>query len=235
MTLCTAQTILTGRIKPYTRPGSFSAIHKLPRSGILRVGPHGIDGDEHGDPKVHGGPDKAILHYAYDHYPYWLGVYDGHPLLAAPGAFGENISSIGVTEADVCLGDVISCGSTLLQVTQSRQPCWKMNDRLGDRTAAKRMQSSGRVGWYYSVLQPGFIEAGDEMRLVERPHPQWSLKRVLHLLYEDTMNIEALQALQQLKLPPSWQKLVKHRIESREVESWSKRLDGPAVEDGGDR
>src|SRR5690606_19664067 len=130
MTLCTAQTLLTGRIKPYTRPGSFSAIHKLPRSGKLRVGPHGIDGDEHGDPKVHGGPDKAILHYAYDHYPYWLGVYDGHPLLAAPGAFGENISSIGVTEADVCLGDVISCGSTLLQVTQSRQPCWKMNDRL---------------------------------------------------------------------------------------------------------
>ena len=230
MKLCLTTTLLTGQVTPYTRPDTFSAVHKLPRRGKLHVDGEGIVGDEHGDPRVHGGADKAIHHYPYDHYRYWLSVYGEHPLLETPGAFGENISSVGLTEADVCLGDIISCGSTLLQITQTRQPCWKMNDRLGDATTARHMQDSGRVGWYYRVLQAGMIEAGDEMTLVDRLHPEWSLHKVLQLLYHDTLNVEALTTLQRLSLPPSWQKLIRNRIELGEVESWGKRLDGPPLD-----
>jgi len=105
MTLCLTTTLLTGQVTPYTRPDTFSAVHKLPRRGKRHVDAEGIVGDEHGDPRVHGGPDKAIHHYPYDHYRYWISVYGEHPLLEAAGAFGENISSVGLTEADVCLGD----------------------------------------------------------------------------------------------------------------------------------
>ena len=234
MKLCSARTILIGKATPYTRPGTCSAIHKRPQVGKLQVDLNGIMGDEHGDTRVHGGPDKAIHHYPYDHYHYWLSVYGDHPLLEAAGAFGENISSEGLTEADVCLGDVVSFGSTVLQITQTRQPCWKMNDRLGDRAVAKQMQDTGRVGWYYRVLQEGTIEAGDDIRLIDRPHPEWPLQRILKVLYHDTMNVEALKELQQLSLPPSWQRLVRNRIESRVVESWHARLDGPALESAGE-
>ena len=81
------------------------------------------------------------------------------PLLEQPGAFGENISTRGLREADLCLGDVLRCGDVLLEVTQTRQPCWKLNDRFGTPDMALQVQRSGFTGWYYRVLEPGTLEA----------------------------------------------------------------------------
>ncbi|MDN5782865.1 MAG: MOSC domain-containing protein, partial [Luteimonas sp.] len=168
--------LLVGSAKPYTRPGSRSAIDKQPFAGIVSIGELGFAGDEQGDPRVHGGPDKAIHHYAFDHYRAWRDELGALALLQSPGAFGENISTRGLDEGDVCIGDRFGFGSAVLEVSQGRQPCWKLNDRFDVPDMARRVQSSGRTGWYYRVLQPGSAEAGDLLRLDARPHPEWTLR-----------------------------------------------------------
>ncbi|MGU1106710.1 MOSC domain-containing protein [Pseudomonas aeruginosa] len=96
--------LLTGRARPFTRPGSRSGIAKSPRDGALRVTPVGLEGDEQGDLRVHGGVEKAIHHYPREHYAAWIAELGEHPLLMQAGAFGENFSTSGWSEADVCLG-----------------------------------------------------------------------------------------------------------------------------------
>ena len=227
MLLGTVHTILTGKSVPFTRPGTFSGINKTPFPGLIKVGLDGLEGDEQGDRRIHGGPDKAIHHYPYEHYGHWREILGPRRLLDAPGAFGENISTIGITEASICMGDIISCGSAVVEVSQTRQPCWKLNDRFEAKGAALEMQRSGKVGWYYRVLVPGIIEAQNTLSLLERPNPDWPLSKVLELLYSDSMELDSLIRFQSLPLPPSWQKLVANRISTGTVESWHKRLEGP--------
>ncbi len=226
--LGTAVAVLRGRAVPYTRPGSRSAIAKTPVRGPVHVGPLGLEGDEQGDPKVHGGPDKAVHQYAQEHYVSWRTELGALPVLAAPGAFGENIASTGMTEHSLCLGDQVRVGSSvLLEVSQSRQPCWKLNDRFAVPTMARRVQDSGRTGWYYRVLQPGHLQAGDALVLVARPWPEWTLARIIDVLYHQPFDAAVLQALAALPLPPSWQRMVHGRLARAQVEDWRPRLDGP--------
>lgn len=228
--LGTAVAVLRGRAVPYTRPGSRSAIAKTPVRGPVHVGPLGLEGDEQGDPKVHGGPDKAVHQYAQEHYVPWRTELGALPVLAAPGAFGENIASTGMTEHSLCLGDQVRVGSSvLLEVSQSRQPCWKLNDRFAVPTMARRVQDSGRTGWYYRVLQPGHLQAGDALVLVARPWPEWTLARIIDVLYHQPFDAAVLQALAALPLPPSWQRMVQGRLERAAVENWKARLDGPLL------
>src|SRR3546814_5998980 len=104
----------------------------------------------------------------FDHYPAWREDIGDSPLLHVPGAFGENISTRGLDEDNVCLGDRFELGSALLEVSQGRQPCWKLNDRFGVPDMVRRVQSSGRTGWYYRVLRPGTARAGEPLRLASR-------------------------------------------------------------------
>jgi MOSC domain-containing protein YiiM len=224
----TVDAVLTGRAVDYTRPGSRSAIAKRPVDGRLAIGPEGIEGDEQGDRRVHGGPDKAIHHYPRDHYATWRDEVGLHPLLQAPGAFGENISTRGITEADLCLGDRLRLGTALVEVSQARQPCWKLSDRFGVVDMARRVQDSGRSGWYYRVLEPGTVQAGDTLALLARPHPQWPLPRLAELLYRRSLDLMELQAALALPLVPSWRKLFERRLEQGGIESWESRLGGPA-------
>lgn len=147
--------LLTGLTMPYTRPGSASAIDKRVRTGAVYIGELGLSGDAHGDSRVHGGPDKAVHLYAFDHYPMWRAELGGLWALQSPGAFGENISTCGLTEHDVCLGDRITLGRSVLEVSQGRQPCWKLNDRAWCRARWRTgpdesMGRPGRETW----LQP---------------------------------------------------------------------------------
>lgn len=169
-------TLLTGRAQDFTRPGSRSAIAKSPRREALRVTALGLAGDEQGDPRIHGGVDKAIHHYPHEHYAKWAAELGEHPLLTKAGAFGENFSTTGWTEEDVCLGDRIRAGTALLELSQGRMPCWKLSDRFGIKDMAWRMQETGRTGWYYRVLEEGVVAADGSLQLVERPHGDWSLR-----------------------------------------------------------
>ncbi|GIZ13867.1 MOSC domain-containing protein [Pseudomonas sp. NCCP-436] len=222
-------TLLTGRAVSFTRPGSRSAIAKQPRDEALALSANGLAGDEQGDLRVHGGVEKAVHHYPQEHYARWIEELGEHPLLGQPGAFGENFSTTGWTEADVCLGDCIRVGTALLQVSQGRMPCWKLNDRFGVAKLALRVQQSGRTGWYYRVLEEGVVRAGDRLQLVERRHPDWSLARLAGVLFDSRIDPELLRECLQLPLVPSWKRYLARRLESGCIEDWSPRLDGPAA------
>ena len=123
--------LLIGDLQPFGPHGEPSGIDKQPVSGALTAGPTGLAGDRQADLRHHGGPDKAIHHYPAEHYLAWQAT--GLPLDPArlqPGGFGENISTTGLTEQTVCIGDVFRAGSIVLQVAQARQPCWKLGIRF---------------------------------------------------------------------------------------------------------
>lgn len=220
--------VLTGRAVDFTRPGSRSAIAKTTVEGPQRIGLLGLEGDEQGDRRVHGGPDKALHHYPHDHYAGWRSDIGEHALLARPGAFGENFSSQGLTEKDLCLGDRLRLGTALVEVSQSRQPCWKLSDRFGIADMARRVQDSGRTGWYYRVLEPGQVQAGDALHLLERPFPGWPLSRIIEVLYRRTLDAAVLDEILALPLVPSWRSLFERRQVQGRTENWDKRLSGTA-------
>ncbi|MEZ5717095.1 MAG: MOSC domain-containing protein [Burkholderiaceae bacterium] len=222
----TVLAVCTGRAVPFAR-GRPSAIHKTPVPGRVRVAALGLQGDAQGDPKLHGGVEKAVHHYAWEHYAAWRDALGAHAVLDAPGAFGENLHSQGLTEATVCLGDRWRVGTALLEVTQARQPCWKLNERFGVPDMARRVQQSLRTGWYSRVVEDGELWSDAAMVLEARPHPAWTLERLLDLLYRPVLDGAALQAALALPLPASWQRLLQRRLDSGAVEDWAPRLDGP--------
>lgn len=224
--LGTVKSVLTGRAIPYTRPGSFSAIDKKPIVGPVQVHREGLVGDEQGDRKVHGGLDKAVHFYAYEHYSFWRSELGEKSLLEVPGAFGENISTEGVAENDLCLGDQLLIGTVLLEISQTRQPCWKLNDRFGVQDMALRVQQSLRTGFYCRVLQTGTLKAGDLIYLMARPYPDWSIQRLMALLYRRTLDKELLIQALGLPLVPSWRKLIENRLSTGQVENWDGRIAG---------
>lgn len=218
--------LLTGRAQPFTRPGSFSAINKHPRHDQLTVTKLGLGGDEQGDLRVHGGVEKAIHHYPYEHYAAWTAELGAHSLLAQPGAFGENFSTTGWTEHNVCLGDRIRAGTALLEVSQGRLPCWKLSDRFAVAELAMRVQQSGRTGWYYRVLEEGVVSAGCNLQLVERQFSDWSLTRLSAVLFDKRVDNELLRECLALPLVPSWRRTLERRLEKGMVEDWASRLQG---------
>jgi len=198
----------------------------------LRLTANGFEGDEQGDRRHHGGPDKAVHHYPEEHYTAWrLDLPEVQAEQFRIGAFGENLVTVGLTEANVCVGDVFRLGDALIQVSQARQPCWKLNLRFGILDMSRRVQDSSRTGWYYRVLETGEVAPGAALNMVERPHPDWPLARLLCYLYEDPLNIGALTAIAALaNLSASWQELAQQRLASGRIEDWSRRLTTPVMQ-----
>lgn len=176
------QSINLGTVQPFRADGTSSAIAKQPIDRPVLVGPLGLDGDEQADLTVHGGPDKAIHHYPRDHYPAWEAELGRHPLLQGEGAFGENLSTLGLTEHAACIGDRYRLGSALIELSQGRQPCWKLDHRFSHRGLSAAVIRSGRSGWYYRVIEPGQVAVGSQLELAARPLPDWTVARVFHLL-----------------------------------------------------
>ena len=223
----TKTTLLTGRAAPLAGSDALSGIVKLPVDRPLALGPEGLEGDEQADRRVHGGVEKAVHHYPVEHYAAWQADLGALPALAAPGGFGENISTSSLTEATVAVGDIFRLGSALLQISQGRQPCWKLNRRFETPDMARRVQQSGRTGWYYRVLAPGTVAPGDRLELVDRLAPDWTLHRLWHALYVDRLNKGELQGIAALDvLAEGWRKYAVRRLDSGRVEDWAKRLDG---------
>jgi MOSC domain-containing protein YiiM len=151
-----------------------SAFFKEPLAGPVELRLTNLSGDRQADLSVHGGPDMAVLCYALDHYPAWRRELG---LPAGPGGFGENFTISGQEERSVCIGDVYEVGEALVQVSQPRGPCWKISERWERPELLRRVEESGRHGWYLRVLREGMVEAGLDLRLMERPHPEWTVRR----------------------------------------------------------
>jgi MOSC domain-containing protein YiiM len=148
-----------------------SAIGKRAVEGARAVLPLGIEGDEQADPRVHGGPGKAVYAYPSEHYPFWqtvraqagVSLWD-EPM--PPGALGENLTLAGVVESDVYIGDVLRFPGCTLAVSEPRTPCFKLEAALGFKHAGKLMVQSAWCGWYLAVREPGTIAAGQEFTIV---------------------------------------------------------------------
>ncbi|MEZ5962785.1 MAG: MOSC domain-containing protein [Planctomycetota bacterium] len=170
---------------PLARPW-LSAIWKTPLAGPVQVHRTGVGGDEHADTRVHGGPEKAVLAYALDHYAAWAEVLDPREL--GPGAFGENLAVEGLDECSVAIGDVWAVGSARLQVAQPRGPCWKLARKFRRQDLVAEVIENGRTGWYLRVLAEGALEAGDAVTVVDRPHPDLTLAKLHRVLYENRID-----------------------------------------------
>ena len=177
----TIDALLVGTPVPF-RDGDYSAIAKTPVAGPVQITWDGFVGNQVADPIHHGGWDKAIHLYPQDHYAWWRDRKPGQPLLDAPGAFGENIASRGMTEHQICLGDRFTLGSAIVEVSHGRQPCWKLDHRFGARDVMATIIKTGRGGLYFRVIREGEAEAGTRMALIERPLPDWDMARVFRLL-----------------------------------------------------
>ncbi|PWJ82341.1 MOSC domain-containing protein YiiM [Pseudaminobacter salicylatoxidans] len=225
--MTTIDQILTGKVAPLGLKAAPSGIDKYPVTGRIFLGREGLTGDAQGDRKHHGGPDKALHHYAFEHYAHWIDVIGPRDVLVRPGAFGENLSTRGLTENEAAIGDIFRIGQAVVQVSQGRQPCWKLNARFDVPDMALLVQRTGLTGWYYRVIEEGFIEVGDALALEDRVSPEWTIRRAWRTLYVDTMNLGELAEMASLAhLPDSWRGYARKRLETRQVENWSRRLQG---------
>lgn len=188
-----------------------TGFYKTPILGTVWLGTTNLDGDGQADLENHGGPDKAVNAYPSEHYPGWraeLGV------AALPyGGFGENFTLVGLTEADVAIGDVFTVGRAIVHVSQPRQPCWKLARRWRIKDLAARVQQSGRTGWYFRVLQPGHVTAGDGLTRVERPHPEWTVAEANDVMHHRRDDRAAACALADCAaLSASWRDSLLRRV-----------------------
>lgn len=182
---------------------------KQPIVGKVWLSRTNLTGDGQADLKNHGGVDKAVLAYSADHYPYWRSHLP-YPELPY-GGFGENFTVAGQTEADVCIGDIYAIGSARVQVSQPRQPCWKLSRRWRIADLALQVKDNGRSGWYFRVLQEGTVEPGLAVTLCDRPYPEWTVARANQIMHHDLNDRAAAAELAQCPLlSHNWQeKLLK--------------------------
>ena len=198
---------------------------KEPVVGRVRLAATNLDGDGQADLVHHGGMDKAVLAYSADHYPSWRQSM-GNPLLPF-GAFGENFTVERLTEAYMCIGDTWRIGDeAVVQVSQPRQPCWKLARRWQMKSLPLEVQKTGRTGWYFRVLTEGIVLAGMPLILLERPHPMWTVERANQVMHSKSGEIAAALELAAIPhLAESWRTTLTRRAEKIFPDS-AKRLIG---------
>lgn len=181
MTRFTVTAVCTGTARPF-HGAETSAIAKRPREGRVQVLEDGLAPDEQADRRVHGGPEMALHLYPLDHHEWWRGVIGDHPALDEPGGFGSNLGVSGLLEDAVHIGDRFRLGTALIEVSQPRQPCWKIEHRFGHKGMVARIVKTGRCGWYFRVLEPGEVEAGGTLERIAVGAADWSVARVFRAL-----------------------------------------------------
>ena len=180
-----------------------TAFYKSPVAQLLPMGRLGLAGDAVADTRHHGGPDKAVLCYPASHYRDWKREYP--ELKMGPGAFGENLTIAEADETSVCIGDQFQIGKSQIEVSQPRQPCWKIARRWGIKTLTKTVAQTGRTGWYIRVQQPGVIQAGQEMLLLNRPHPDWSVARANDVMFgRESDRLSVIELMNLSELADAW-------------------------------
>jgi MOSC domain-containing protein YiiM len=194
-----------------------TGIFKQPVEGRRRVGRLNLEGDRQADPSVHGGPDKAVYAYPCEHYAVWRQELDGMAL--SFGMFGENLTTEGLREDDVGIGDRFRIGSAVLLVTQPRTPCDKLAARFGRDDIVERFLASGRSGFYFRVVEEGEVGAGDRIDRVHRDEHRVSVADLnrLYLLEKDNLAL-LRRAVRVEALSEGWRARFQRRIEQLETE-----------------
>ncbi|KAF2635571.1 PK beta-barrel-protein domain-containing protein-like protein [Massarina eburnea CBS 473.64] len=217
----------TGKIKPvFSKPGMMSAIYKTAHAEAVQITMGGIQGDEHAyEPHRH--PDKAVHQYCSAHYSRWQSELPESAHLFRPGAFGENLFSDQVSERDMCIGDRIGLGpEVVLELSEPRKPCYKLNHRFEVKDMAARTQTKLRTGWLYRVITPGTVHPNATFRLIERPHPEWTVARVMHYMFLERDNMTMMREIVKLPLGQEIMEMFEKRLQRGKAEDQMGRMYG---------
>lgn len=203
--------IQVGRVGEIGHRGSTlrTAIQKRPVPGTHLVTETGLVGDAQADRVNHGGQAKALCVYPLEHYEYWA-----HRLGSglSPGAFGENLTACGLTETQACIGDTYGVGTALVQVSQPRQPCYRLAALHRQPQLAHWVQETGFTGFYLRVLLPGHLAAGDELILEARPHPGLTVSEANRAMHVDRDDRAAIERLIVPELAARWRQRLRDRL-----------------------
>src|SRR5882762_82633 len=187
-----------------------TGIFKDPVEGPVDVKRLNLVGDRQADLSVHGGPDKAVYAYPAEHYPYWRQEL---PQAELPwGVFGENLTTEGLSEDTLHIGDRLRVGSALLVVTQPRVPCYKLTIRFDRDDMIKRFIASRFSGHYFAVVEEGQLANGSTMEVVERDPNAISVSDINHLYYGESHDHELLRRVLNVEaLPVGWREHLRQR------------------------
>jgi MOSC domain-containing protein YiiM len=206
--------VARGRKEAPDDEGWVSGIFKGVVAGPRFLGKTNLVGDAQGDLKNHGGVDKAVCVYAYEHYGHWQRQFGLAEV--ATGAFGENFTTSGLVESEICIGDTWAVGAAqevVVQLSQPRQPCWKLARRWQVADMVEQVQRMGYTGWYFRVLQEGMVEAGDGLTLLDRPYPRWTLAEANRVMHHDKEDWESIAELMEVPLlSASWRNSLRRRV-----------------------
>ena len=206
--------LFAGQIRPMPGDGRATAIFKQPVSGRVRVGWEGLETDVQADRRFHGGTEKALHHFPLENHDRLARQFPELAQQFVAGAIGENISTAGIDEASICIGDIYAFGGARIQVGQPRTPCWKIDAKFGREGISQHIAEQGIAGWYYRVLATGEVQAGDAFTLLERNADAVSLEE---LWQASRMRRPQLQALQRIADTPglneAWRQKVLQRID----------------------
>lgn len=187
-----------------------TAIYKSPVGGKVKVNALNLAGDAQADLRVHGGASKSVYAYPFEHYEFWQNEYPGKDLPIA--IFGENLTTKGILETEICAGDRIRVGTAEFMVTEPRFPCFKLGIRFGRKDIIRRFQKSRRSGFYLSVAKPGEIEAGDAIEFIERDPNRVTIEELVRLADEKNVLEIAQRALKVEALPERWKEQIRKRL-----------------------
>jgi len=191
-----------------------TGIFKDPSQGSVVVRTLNLDGDRQADLTVHGGAEKAVYGYPAEHYGYWRRELPQEEFVW--GKFGENLTTEGILEDELCIGDRLRAGSAILVATQPRMPCYKLALKFGREDMIKRFLRSRRSGFYFSVAEEGEVSAGSPIEIISRDSGRVSVADISRLFLSKESDRELLQrALQVDALPVSWKESLAVRAEAR--------------------
>src|SRR5262250_1222895 len=169
-----------------------SAIWKSPVAGRVAVRGVNLAGDDQADRKAHGGPDKVVYAYAVEDTRWWERRI-GRPLES--GEFGENLTTEGVEVNDALVGERWQIGTTVLEISEPRIPCWRLGARMNDKLFPRRFTEALRPGSYFRVIVEGSVGAGDEIQRIERPDHELTIRDVLRIYAFDRQEVGRLLAI----------------------------------------
>jgi MOSC domain-containing protein YiiM len=206
------------RIVEYKGKAVSTGIYKMPVEGPRMVRATNIDGDGQADLTVHGGPDKAVYGFPSEHYAVYAETL-GHELYE-PGQFGENLTTEGMLETEVRIGDHYRAGEVVLEVSQPRAPCFKFAIKMGTPSAIRLYLQSAMTGFYFRVIEEGMIAAGDTIERVFVNQGAPTVDDVHRLYFLDKANVEGLKnASRCAALEAGWTKVFAARLEKLGVSS----------------
>lgn len=191
----------TAREFEYRGRSAKSAIWKSPAAGRIAARGVNLAGDDQADRRAHGGPDKAVYAYAVEDVRWWEQEI-GRPL--AYGEFGENLTTERIEVNNALVGERWQIGTTVLEVSEPRVPCWRLGVRMNDETFPRRFTQALRPGAYLRIVVEGDVGAGDEIWVVERPDHDLSIRDAFRIYTHDRDEAERLLAVP--RMSESWRR-----------------------------